>query len=235
MTDEANLTFSTTRMTSVATHLKILQELQTSKTARLELTQFDCTGLDILDIGCGIGQHLLAPQFVNAHSLQGVDIDADAIAYASAAFPQLRLQCASAEAMPYPDGSFDLAYSSVSIPYTRIRTALAEIFRVTRPGGTVWMSLHGIEMEWYFTWSVIRRRKVKDLIKRAYVWANGFYFALTGDTFYRPGSTVMESFQFKGAMRRALHRAGFTDVQFDKDGYKLLVQARRPLAHWRLA
>ncbi len=116
----------------------------------------------------------------------------------------------------------------VSIPYTRVRTVITEIFRVTRPYGTVWMSLHGIEMERYFTWSVIRRRKVKDLIKRAYVWVNGCYFALAGDTFYRPSSTVMESFQFKGAMRRAMRRAGFVNIQFDKDGYKLLVQARRP-------
>jgi ubiquinone/menaquinone biosynthesis C-methylase UbiE len=211
-------------MSSIETHLRILQELQSSRAAELKFP--DCGGLDILDIGCGIGQHLLG--LVNARSLHGIDIDAEAIRYASQAFPCLTLQCACAEAIPYPAASFDLTYSSVSIPYTRIRAALAEVFRVTRPGGTVWMSLHGVEMERVFTWSVIRRLKIKDLIKRAYVWLNGFYFALTGDTFYRPGSKVMESFQFKGAMRRALHRAGFVDVQFDKEGYKLMVQARRP-------
>jgi ubiquinone/menaquinone biosynthesis C-methylase UbiE len=215
-------------MGSVASHLDDLHAHQSSNAARSRLPQLDCEGLDILDIGCGVGQHLLSPQFANARSLHGIDIDPEAISYASQAFPHLILQCAPAEAIPYPDCSFDLTYSSVSIPYTRIPFAFREMFRVTRPGGTVWMSLHGVAMERLFTWSVIRRLKGKDLVKRAYVWVNGIYFAATGDTFYRPGSKVMESFQFRGATRRALKRAGCVNIQFDRDRRKLLVQANRP-------
>lgn len=213
---------------SLQTHLKIMHDQQTCEEEASKLPQVDCTGMDILDIGCGIGQHLLAQQFVKARSRHGIDTDIEAIQYASQVFPQLTLQCARAEAIPYPSASFDLVYSSVSICYTRIPKALAEMYRVTRPNGTVWMSLHGVRMEREFVLQDIRRLKVKGLIHRVYVWCNAVYFTLTGDTFYRPGSKVMESFQFKGAMQRALKRAGFVDIEFGRDRYKMLVQARRP-------
>lgn len=189
-----------------------------------QIPPFDVRGLDILDIGCGIGQTLVAPELAGARSLHGVDVNAEAIAYGLERFPHLRLQHAPAEALPYEDKSFDFVYSRVAIPYTDVRQSLAEARRVLRPGGQLWISLHGWRME---LTSIRDARSFKKMLFRAYVWANSLLFNLTGRTFRHPLHKRTTSLQTRGGITRALHRAGFRGVEIAEQGPHFSARASR--------
>ena len=94
----------------------------------------------ILDIGCGTGRLLFAAaeRFPRAEKI-GVDISPRMIEVARANAPQggqFRFEVASADSLPFPDASFDLAFSTISLHHWPDPLAgLREICRVTEPGG----------------------------------------------------------------------------------------------------
>jgi len=94
-----------------------------------------------LDIGCGTGaftQMLLdscAPAAVAA-----VDSAASQIDYARQQLPagSVDFRVADAQAIPFPDNSFDIVVSALALNFVSDRArALSEMRRVCRPGGTV--------------------------------------------------------------------------------------------------
>jgi ubiquinone/menaquinone biosynthesis C-methylase UbiE len=93
----------------------------------------------VLDIGTGPGwllQQLRArlPEAL----LQGADISAAMVKKAAEnlAGSRIELRCAGAEALPYPDGLFDLVVSTGSLHHWKNPVAgLNEIHRVLKPGG----------------------------------------------------------------------------------------------------
>ena len=102
-------------------------------------------GERLLDVGCGTAtlSIALARRFPEARVV-GLDADGAAlgIARAKAADARVRLEFeqAFADRMPFPSGSFDTAVSSLFFHHlTRDvkAAALAEIFRVLRPGGAL--------------------------------------------------------------------------------------------------
>ena len=100
---------------------------------------------DVLDIGCGTGT--LTRQIYDALPAEaprrvcGVDAAEAMIAVAqkkAGARPGLEFAAALAEELPYPDGSFDRVLSTFffhHLNYELKVKALAEIWRVLRPGG----------------------------------------------------------------------------------------------------
>ena len=98
-------------------------------------------GARILDVGCGPGEiaSRLAERFPQA-GVTGVDLIEEHLRLARARYPHLRgrleLLKADAFALPFEDGAFDLAvcrHVIQAIP--DVPRALAELARVTRPGG----------------------------------------------------------------------------------------------------
>ena len=99
----------------------------------------------VLDVGCGTGT--LTRQIYDALPAEsprrvcGVDVAEAMIAVAqkkAGARPGLEFAAALAEELPYPDGSFDRALSTFffhHLNYGLKVKALAEIWRVLRPGG----------------------------------------------------------------------------------------------------
>jgi SAM-dependent methyltransferase len=145
----------------------------------------------------------------------GIDMDAEAVAYGQERFAHLELACGTAEQLPYADASFDLVVSRVSLCYTHIAPALAEVQRVLRPGGRLWCTLHDwrrTRQEW---WRAARQGEWKDLVFRSYVFANGLGFAATGRALAFPGLGRCEFFQTESGMRRALARAGLRGAAFE--------------------
>jgi SAM-dependent methyltransferase len=189
-----------------------------------QIPPFDARGRDILDIGCGIGQTLVAPELAGARSYHGVDVNAEAIEYGLERFPHLRLQHAPAESLPYADGSFDLVYSRVAIPYTDIPRALAEARRVLRHGGQLWISLHGWEME---RRNLRRVTSLKKALFRCYVWTNSLWFNLTGRTFKHPLHGRTTCLQTRSGITRALKRAGFHGIELAEEGPHFSARASR--------
>ncbi|GAA0338762.1 class I SAM-dependent methyltransferase [Actinoallomurus spadix] len=95
----------------------------------------------ILDVGCGTGYltRRAARAVLPGGHATGIDPSAQVIAYATRRAPAgCTFQTAAAQAIPYPDGSFDVVISSLAvhhIPAADRPAALAEFHRVLRPGG----------------------------------------------------------------------------------------------------
>jgi ubiquinone/menaquinone biosynthesis C-methylase UbiE len=209
-----------------AYHLAELEVIRNRADPRRQVPDYDCTGWDVLDVGCGIGQTLSAPEFAAARSRHGIDVDSQAIAVGHEVFPQFTLQVASAEKIPYPDGHFHLVYSRVALPYTNVPVALAEILRVTRAGGAVWLLLHSWGLERAAWFEAARRLRLRRLFDRTYVLANSLTLAATGRCFARPWSETYESFQFAGSMTRLLKGMSLCDVRRPA-GKQLCLAARK--------
>lgn len=92
-------------------------------------------GADVLEAGCGTG--LLLERIARfAARARGVDLSGGMLAHARER--GLDVVQASITALPYADESFDLVCSfKVLAHVSDIRAALAEMARVTRPGGVV--------------------------------------------------------------------------------------------------
>lgn len=99
-------------------------------------------GEHILDVGCGTG-HLAAALLAAAPGVaevQGIDLSAAYIEHAKAQHrdPRLAFRIGDACAMDWPDASFDRALALLVLHFVpRSEQAIAEMRRVTRPGGVV--------------------------------------------------------------------------------------------------
>jgi ubiquinone/menaquinone biosynthesis C-methylase UbiE len=101
-----------------------------------------------------------------------------------------------------------------------IPPALAEMRRVLRPGGRLWLALHPIAIPA----GQFRRGNVKGKIHALYTIVNGAWFHLTGRTFGLRRGTC-ESVQTERGMRVALGRAGFSRVEFRRTPQHFVVTA----------
>ncbi|MFN3744565.1 MAG: methyltransferase domain-containing protein [Hyphomicrobiaceae bacterium] len=100
-------------------------------------------GKDVLEYGCAGGElsvdHLELPSI--ARTLTGIDISDVAIAKAAASakaagYDNCTFLAMNAEAMAFPQGSFDVVFGRGIIHHLDLDRAYGEIVRVLRPGGT---------------------------------------------------------------------------------------------------
>ena len=96
-------------------------------------------GQRALDVGCGPGQ--LTEQLVarlGAAAVAAIDPSASFVAATRERFPEADVRSGSAEQLPYADDGFDLALAQLVVQFMAdpVR-GLAEMARVTRPGGLV--------------------------------------------------------------------------------------------------
>jgi SAM-dependent methyltransferase len=86
----------------------------------------------LLDVGCGVGMYMRAFRSFTAHVF-GTEIEGER---AREALAHGVVAQAPAEALPFPDGSFDLVLSHEVIEHVDDdRASAAEMVRVLRPGG----------------------------------------------------------------------------------------------------
>jgi demethylmenaquinone methyltransferase/2-methoxy-6-polyprenyl-1,4-benzoquinol methylase len=93
--------------------------------------------MKVLDLCCGSGQ---ATEILVQYSqhVTGLDASPFAIARAKHNVPQAEYVVAFAEAMPFPDGQFDLVITSTALhemESKQLRQILKEVQRVLKPGG----------------------------------------------------------------------------------------------------
>ena len=98
-------------------------------------------GMQVLDVGCGMGTLMRELRNSGAQVL-GIELDHDrARACTEAGLP---VTVGEGELLPFADESFDAAVCSVVLPYTDERLAVAELGRVLRPGGFASVTCHGL-------------------------------------------------------------------------------------------
>jgi ubiquinone/menaquinone biosynthesis C-methylase UbiE len=95
---------------------------------------------DILDLGCGTGRFTQALADLYGARVTGIDPSPAMLTQAAgkATSAGLHFVCATAEAIPVPDASFDFVFSSMAFHHFANRDIAArESCRVLRPGGFV--------------------------------------------------------------------------------------------------
>jgi SAM-dependent methyltransferase len=101
-------------------------------------------GMSLLDVGCGAGSITVgfAP-LMSPGRVVGVDIDAGQIKLASErannmALRNIGFEVASIHELPYPDDTFDSAFTHAVIEHVdRPQHAVMEMLRVVKPGGFI--------------------------------------------------------------------------------------------------
>jgi ubiquinone/menaquinone biosynthesis C-methylase UbiE len=116
------------------------------------------SGDRVLDVGCGSGalSRLLAERLGPATVVDGVDVnlyllgEARSLAKTAGLGERLQLREGSAGALPFADNSFDCAFSVTVLEECDADQAIAEMVRVTKPGGRVGIIVRAIDMpQWW--------------------------------------------------------------------------------------
>ena len=111
-------------------------------------------GETILDVGCGSGvlDRWLARFTAGAHRIVAIDIhrtllrEAAALARKDGVAHVIEFREGNAEAIPFPDQSFDVTMSATVMELLDADRMLREMIRVTKPGGRVAVVVRAVDM-----------------------------------------------------------------------------------------
>ena len=110
----------------------------------------------ILDVGCGSGAFArqLAGRLGEGARIDAVDVNPfllrEAAALAGDLAPRIRFAPGSATALPFADQTFDCVFSITVLEECDAEKAIAEMLRVTRPGGRVGIVVRAIDLpQWW--------------------------------------------------------------------------------------
>jgi len=131
-------------------------------------------GVRVLDVGFGGGVQM---RELVSRGCRSIGIEADRELVVRGRTFGLPVCRAVAEHLPFQAGVFDGVISKVVVPYTRERTAIAEIGRVLRQGGIAHVSYHGAG---YYLRYLLTDRNWKRRVYAARVLVNTWLYALTG-------------------------------------------------------
>jgi ubiquinone/menaquinone biosynthesis C-methylase UbiE len=128
-------------------------------------------GASILEVGCGCGALIrrVALRLGPDYALTGVDLnpfmlrEAAALAEQDGLAGRLRFQQGNAEQLPFPDASFDHAYTVTVLEECDADKALRELRRVVKPGGGVGVIVRAIDrhQSWNIDLPDAIRRKIE--------------------------------------------------------------------------
>lgn len=208
-------------------HLRELQIAAHPESCGYAMPEFLESDEAILDIGCGIGQTLVAGVGASSKLLVGMDIDLESQKYGRSKFEYLSFINAGAEELPFADGSFDFVVSRVTLPYTNIPRALTEINRILKRNGRVWITLHSFEKTWTRWKHAVLSLHIKDILYCSYVIVNGLLLTAVGNVVPWPINGRFESFQSCAGMLKAMHKAGFSEIAIGTQGKHLVCSAHK--------
>jgi SAM-dependent methyltransferase len=118
---------------------RLTDKVDSGRWVRDELTGYLTPGCRVLEVGCGPMHLVVAAKRTGAGAAFGVDVSRERLLAADGdgAVGLAGVQ-ARAERLPFGNGHFDLVYTRFLLQYLADPgAAVAEMCRVTRPGGTV--------------------------------------------------------------------------------------------------
>jgi len=149
-------------------------------------------GMTILELGCGTGS------FTGELARSGADVIAIdvspellEIARANWSAPNVRYEIQNAYVLTYSDATFDSIVGSSILHHLEIEEALREIYRVLKPGGTI-----------YFTEPNMLNPQIA--IQKNVPWIKR-----------RLGDSPDETAFFRWSLRRLLEQTGYGDIQIE--------------------
>lgn len=187
-------------------------------------------GAAILDLGCGAGQCLITTQGYAPKFAIGIDNDSLLLTVAKylnrkyAFSPSLAL--ADAHKLPFKDNTFNYVLCRLVLPYIRNRETIAEISRVTKEQGRIYLALHGIGYYIRSLRDCIYERNVLRFLYTLFVILNGTIFHFTGRQmaiklpFY--DRSVCTVFQTLKRTDRVLAMNGFRIVDYEINEIKIM-------------
>ncbi|MCL2895003.1 malonyl-ACP O-methyltransferase BioC [Brenneria tiliae] len=111
--------------------------LQRASGARLLEMVASHRGSQVLDAGCGTG-HFSRRWRQLDKTVTALDLSSEMLAYAGEQRAAHRYVLGDIENLPLADGSVDISYSNLAVQWCDdLPRALAELYRVTRPGGAI--------------------------------------------------------------------------------------------------
>ncbi len=137
-------------------------------TTLCDLMRIDA-GHRILDVGCGSGalDRMLARKLGGAAVIEAVDVngyllgEAVALATAENVAANIAFKAGSAVDLPFPDATFDRVFSVTVLEECDADRAIAEIARVTKPGGRIGIVVRAIDMPQWWNVDVAATIKAK--------------------------------------------------------------------------
>ena len=135
----------------------------------------------ILEVGCGSGvlDRWLAQYTMQANRIIGVDVnryllrEATTLAMKEGLGDIIAFQDGDAEALPFPDNHVDVALSFTVLEEGNADRMLAELVRVTKPGGRVAAMVRALDIPWVVNVPLQPDVKAKVEMPRGFVGAEG--------------------------------------------------------------
>jgi len=149
-------------------------------------------GMTILEIGCGTG-YFTRELTRHGADIVAIDVSPDLLEIAKAKYsaPNVRYEIQNAYALTYVDAMFDSVVGSSILHHLEIEEALREIYRVLKPGGTI-----------YFTEPNMLNPQIA--MQKNIPWIKR-----------RLGDSPDETAFFRWPLRRLLEQTGYRDVRID--------------------
>ena len=147
-------------------------------------------GMSVLELGCGTG-YFTRELARSGADVVAIDVSPDLleIAKANSSAPNVRYEIQNAYALTYPDGVFDSVVGSSVLHHLEIEEAVREIYRVLKPGGTI-----------YFTEPNMLNPQIA--IQKNVPWVKR-----------KLGDSPDETAFFRWPLRRLLEQTGYRDVR----------------------
>jgi SAM-dependent methyltransferase len=150
------------------------------------------SGMGVLELGCGTGYFTRELARSGANVI-AIDVSRELLEIAQADCPaeNVRYEIQNASALTYPNAMFDSVVGSSVLHHLEVNEALREIYRVLKPGGTI-----------YFTEPNMLNPQIA--IQKNVPWVKR-----------KLGDSPDETAFFRWPLRRLLKQTGFRDVRID--------------------
>ncbi len=149
-------------------------------------------GMSVLELGCGTG-YFTRELVRSGADIVAVDLSPELLEIAQADCPaeNVRFEIQDACALSYPDATFDSVVGSSVLHHLEIGKALREMYRVLKPGGTI-----------YFTEPNMLNPQIA--IQKNVPWVKR-----------KLGDSPDETAFFRWPLQRLLEKTGFRNVRID--------------------